>query len=268
MIFEPIGGSLPASLTQVRKSSMAVEKPFKRTCRQLADGTYRGNGNGGYVRHPQFVDSPQQYIRAFQVLQKDMAELFDYVEPADKNRDCFSYRIHELRMRLCIEVEANCVGILRANGYQKSSNWTMDDYKKLNATHRLSSYIVRLPIWRGVNSDRVPFGNWGTAGQIAWYQAYNQAKHSRHENFHLSNFDSLVDSMCGLVAILASQFITDDFGQSYVVSEGGAGGGFEYAIGGYFLVKFPQHWPLHERYSFDWSKLHSDPNPTQTLVFK
>lgn len=191
---------------------MPVAKSFKRTCRQLADGSYENNSE--YVRHPQFASAPQQYIRAFGIVQKDLLELFDYVEPSDINQQCYSYRIHELLTRVCIEVEANCTAILSENGYASPGNWNMGDYKKLETTHHLSSYQVRLPIWYGTNHTRTPFLEWKTGAQLPWYQAYNQTKHSRHENFHLGNFQVLLDSVCGLVALLASQFINDDFGQT------------------------------------------------------
>ena len=76
----------------------------------------------------------RQYIRAFLLIQKDLLELFDYVEPADQNLDCYSYRIHELHMRACIEVEAHCKAILSENNYvnpDKSSEWwNVKDYRK------------------------------------------------------------------------------------------------------------------------------------------
>lgn len=245
---------------------MPVHKPFKRTCRQLADGSYQTGGHGNYVRHPQFAIAPTQYIRAFEIVQKDLLELFDYVEPADINRACYSYRIHELHMRACIEIEANFKAILAENGYARPNEWNMSDYKKLDATHHLSSYQVRLPNWHGLEHTRTPFAEWRNNDPLPWYQAYNAAKHSRHENFAQSNFRNLIDSVFALVAVLSSQFLTDDFGQSYLVTESGAGDGFEYAIGGFFQVKFPDNWPAEERYSFNWQLLRNDPNPIQALT--
>jgi hypothetical protein len=36
---------------------MSVTKPFKRTVRQLSDGSYQQSGNGQYVRHPLFANA-------------------------------------------------------------------------------------------------------------------------------------------------------------------------------------------------------------------
>lgn len=240
-----------------------IPKPYKRTSRPMENGDY---GGGDYQRHPEFANSARQFIRAFEIIQKDLMEVFDYVEPSELNKPCYSYRIHELHTRACIEVEANCTAILSENGYAKAGNWNMEDYKKLEVTHHLSSYEVRLPIWHGAGQIRTPFGPWKNATPLPWYQAYNQTKHSRHANFHLSNFNVLVDSVCGLVAMLASQFHLDDFGQNFIYA-GGPGDGFQYAIGGYFLIRFPNDWSAEQRYSFNWQQLRNDPSPIQTLQY-
>jgi hypothetical protein len=243
---------------------MSVTKPFRRTCRQFLDGSYGGATN--YIEHPKFANAPQQYVRAYRVVQGDLLQLFDYVEPADVNRDCYSYRIHELLMRTCIEVEANCKAILTENGYSKVGNWTMDDYKKLNPTHRLSSYEVKFPFWDGNESIRRPYLNWASAGALPWYQAYNQTKHDRHHQFKEAKFHNLLDAVSGLVVLLSSQFKTHDFlPLSPLV--GDRPDDYDVAIGEYFLVKFPKDWPVEDRYSFDWEKIKNDAEPFQTLQF-
>src|SRR5438552_391732 len=112
---------------------MAVTKPYRRTCRAFAKtGSYSDGYRSLYVQHPRYAQSPEHYVRAFHLLLKDMLELFDYIEPAYKNRNCYSYRVHELLLRACVEVEANCKAILTENAYAKASNMNMDDYKKIN----------------------------------------------------------------------------------------------------------------------------------------
>jgi hypothetical protein len=242
---------------------MVLSKPFKRTARPQAKGKYGETGH--YIKHSQYAADPLHYIRAFRVLQKDLLELFDYVEPADKNKECYSYRIHELHTRACIEVEANCKAILSENGYVKASggDWNISDYKKLNPTHHLSSFQVRLPIWNGSENPRTPFAEWNTGNSLTWYKAYNSAKHSRHENFDQSNLRNMLDAMCGLVALLGSQFATIDFGPEGFVRDDATEMGYEMAIGGYFEIKFPDDWPQNEWYSWKWEDLCKEPNPFQ-----
>ena len=76
----------------------------------------------------------------------------------------------------------------------------------------------------------------------------------------------LLSAVGGLVVILAAQFHTQDFApHDYMVSEGSTEQ--EVAIGGYFLVKFPDDWTNAERYDFDWQKLKGDDDPFRSLTF-
>jgi hypothetical protein len=59
---------------------MPLPRPYKRTCRPFPDGTYISQGNWMYIMHPDFAKEPQHYIRAFELIQKDLLELFDYIE--------------------------------------------------------------------------------------------------------------------------------------------------------------------------------------------
>ena len=250
---------------------MSVTRPYKRTCRQFVDGRYSEGGRWQYICHPQFAVEPGQFIRAFELIQKDLHNLFDYVEPAESNLPCYSYRIHELLVRTCIEIEANCKVILLENGYASAGDLNMGDYRKLNPTHRLSSYQVQLPLWHGAGAVRTPFAAWAVTGQpLAWYQAYHAVKHDRHQSFDQASFKNLLDAVCGLVAILGAQFHTEDFSpalRGLALSEGGPSGGFDVAIGDYFHIKFPTDWPAADQYDFDWQKLRNDPAPIQNLTF-
>jgi len=252
-----------------KENELPIKKPYKRTARPFLEGGYSGNGGWSYIRDKNYAQSPEQYTRAFLLLQKDLFTLFDYIEPADKNLQTYSYRIHELLLRACIEIEANSAAILTENGYQKAGNWTMDDYKKINQSHRLSSFEVKLPIWNGVNSIRKPFINWANNGSLEWYQAYNKAKHNRHAQFELATFESLIDAVCGLVIILSAQFWTDSFspGTDCLALESGPGNGMEYGIGDYFQIKFPLDWPEEEKYDFKWQEIAQGSIPFQNYIY-
>ncbi len=250
------------------REKMSISRPFRRTTRQLVDGSYAINGAGAYVMHPRYASSPQNFIRAFEVLQKDFVKLLDYIEPADANLPCFSYRIHELLTRASIEIEANCRAIFADNGAQNTDDLTMKDYRKINVSHRLSSYKARLPNWQGTRSTRVPFGAWAINSPLVWYQAYNRTKHNRQHNFHVANFDALVDAMCGLAILLSAQFHLQDFSRSNLLSWSvEPKDGLYQAIGGFFLVAFANDFPPTERYDFNWTVLKDEADPFQNFNF-
>jgi len=219
--------------------------------------------------HPEFAKSPEHYVRAFLLLLKDLKNLFDYVEPAEKNLGCYSYRIHALLLRACVEVEANCRAILQENGYRKRENrdMNMDDYKKLDTTHRLSFYQVKIPFWSGKGYLRSPFSCWSKNEGLPWYQAYNAIKHDRHDSFESATFEHLLDAICGLLVVLSSQFETNDFSPSngYLMLEG-SDDGMKSGIGGFFRVQFPD-WPKEMRYDFDWQELENEEDPFQTFNY-
>jgi hypothetical protein len=184
------------------RAIMTVSRPYRRTCRPFLSGAY-GPGSVTYIRHPKFAREPTQYIRAFEILQKDLLTLFEYIEPSDSNLKTYSYRIHELLIRVCIEIESNFKVILSDNSYTGKRNLDMQDYKKVNATHRLSSFAVRLPVWQGKRNIRKPYASWARRNSrhtsLPWYQAYNNSKHNRHINFKQANFGNLTDAILVLL---------------------------------------------------------------------
>lgn len=249
---------------------MAVNKPFFRTCRQFTNGRYAFSGHARYIDDPRYAKYPEQFIRAYLIIQKDLVELFDYIEPADANLQCFSYRINELILRSCIEIEANCKAILIENGYRKDPNkFNMVDFQKIEESHRLSSYKVKLPYWFGKKKLRRPFLHWKNKEPLNWYQAHNATKHDRHSNFPSANLDNLLDAICGLVTLLSAQFYTNDFSPSpgFLIVDG-PNDGTESAIGDYFHVGFPTDWPKKFQYDFDWSKLTTDTEPFVCFPYK
>ena len=247
---------------------MPESRPFFRCVRPGVDGQYEEGGRWMYVLHPHYAPEATHYLRAFSILQADLLRLFQYVEPADANETTYSYRCLELLLRSCGEVEANCRIILEQNGYGLNQQLNMSDYRKLNPTHRLSSYQVRLPVWTGEHAVRVPFADWATGGSPAWFKAHHGGKHNRHSEFAKASLGNVVDAVAGVVALLSAQFITHDFGpMSRMLSVESGNDGFEQAVGGYFEVSFPTDWSVEQRYDFDWQVLQKDPAPFQQLSF-
>jgi hypothetical protein len=42
---------------------------------------------------------------------------------------------------------------------------------------------------------------------------------------------------------------------------------FEYAIGGYFVLRYPDDWPIAEQYDFDWDALEGNDDPFQNFPY-
>jgi hypothetical protein len=230
-----------------------IKKPYRRTARPFMNGNYPW-GPGTYIRHPRFAQEPEMYVRGFRLLQKDLEHLFEYIEPSDDNLKCYSFRVYELLLRACVEVEANCKAILRENAYPGEKRWTMRDYRKIETSHHLSAFDVKLPHWHGEQRIRTPFKLWHSCKTPGWYQAYNAAKHDRREAFKVATLEHTIDAVCGVLVVLSAQFATEDFSLTDTLVGDKPAEGFEHAIGNYFVVRYPDDWPLAERYDFglDW----------------
>ncbi len=259
---------------------MSQTKPYFLTVRQFADDEYAEGGRAQYIKHPAYSHRPSSYIRSYLLLQKDLLDFFNYIEPADTNLPAYSFRIHELFMRTCIELEANFKAIFALNKYtpaQKGSSLNIKDYFKINSSHFLSDYLVKAPYWSEnlMTAIREPFKAWGSPTVpsqpwvLSWYQDYNTTKHSRADSLHLANFENLLDAFCGLVAVITSQYLFEDFSPApeLLALNSGWNDGFDSTIGDYFRVVVPRHLPKSERYDFDWQVLQQDKSPFQQFDY-
>ena len=248
---------------------MSVNKPYRRTHRPFIDGKF---GNS-YLMHRKYAKEPHHYLKAFLLLQNDLLDLFNYVEPADQNLKTYSHKIQQLLMRTCVEIEANFTAILIENGYKgrksksrRPISWNIEDYRLVNHSHRLSSYEARIPGWNGIQGLCKPYEPWKNDEQLPWYKAYNESKHDRQNNFPQAKLKYLIDAMCGLVILITAQFSNESY------QPGPIGIAIEYegydsddgmisAIGGVFRVKKPADWPVEERYDFKWRDLREMEDP-------
>lgn len=258
---------------------MALAKPLKRTVRKLTNGSYKHSGHWKYLLHPKFANDPQHYTRAFLLIQEDLQKLFEYVEPCDENSNTISLRIQELLTRVCIEIEANFTAILKENIYSNNNNWNLkNDYCLIEFSHRLSSYKVKFPVWKGENHTRIPFDNWANKSNenwhvLTWYQAYNKSKHDRHLHFDKATFATLVDAISGLIVLLSAQFMNENYSPNS--KSRGISGDYSYdynpnletAIGDYFRVQYPDDWKEEEKYGFNWQEISSLEEPIDKIDF-
>jgi hypothetical protein len=248
---------------------MSYSKPFHRIYRNLVPRSNSGYSSWAFIVDKDYAVNPHHYTRAFFILQTDIINLFEYIEPSDINLQTYSYKIHELLIRTCIEVEANFKAILRENIYTpvfKTGNktgqprteeyWKIGDYLKVNRTHHLQDYVVGFPFWRGERCKVQPFFNWEKQ-PLSWYQAYNECKHDRDRKFEKANFENLINAFAALFVLLSAQFNCENFstgGQMMAISTDRYFDG-EFGIGGYLKIEFPSNWKESEVYDFDWSEL-------------
>jgi hypothetical protein len=231
----------------------------------MKPGPNAGYSGWAFIKDASYAESPEHYTRALLLILDDLKAIFEYVEPSDEGRTAFSYRIHALLMRTCIEIEANFKAILAENTFSQSGrSLTIRDFRRIDVTHHLSSYEALLPIWNGPAPTIRPFEPWRAHRGLSvpqgvplpWYQAYNASKHSRQQAFKQANLWALIEAIAGLLILVTAQFKTVTFsaGPSRLIAETGSDS-HEHSIGEVFRIKYPDDWADHEMYDFDWSTL-------------
>ncbi|NVK45493.1 MAG: hypothetical protein HWE33_04240 [Rhodobacteraceae bacterium] len=249
---------------------MALSKPYHRTHRAFIKKPNSGHSSVAYITGDDYSQDPGLYLRSFELIASDLQTLFEYIEPSDEALSTFSFRIHELLVRTCIEIEANFKAILRENKFSKAGNWNISDYRKIDFSHHLSSYKVQLPIWRNGPKIFAPFESWHAFRNIrnhdgkatlTWYQAYNASKHDRHSEFPSSNFENLLNAVSGLAVLLSAQFNTGNLtGGGALVSGPDIPSDFDDAEWGPFRLCYPNDWEENEKYDFNWAELKKEEN--------
>lgn len=84
---------------------MSIDKPYHHNYRQFKEGPNSGYSSWAYIVDHNYTQHPEHYTRAFSVIQQDILNLFESIEPADINGVTYSFRIHSLLMRTCVELD-------------------------------------------------------------------------------------------------------------------------------------------------------------------
>ncbi len=242
---------------------MPIDRPFRRNVRPVVEGKNSGWSSWAYIRDPEYASAPAHYVRAYLLIEEELKSLFVSVEPASESLATYSFRIHGLLMRVCIEIEANMRAILSDNGYKPREDrfgrpvLNMMVYRKIEYSHHLSSYEVGLPLWRGGDRIMKPFQSWRESNSLDWYQAYNESKHDRQDAFTKANIKNLLNAVGALLILITAQFGTESFskGADHLALTDSWNDGMSSTVGSIFRIKHPDDWPEAEMYAFDWNEL-------------
>jgi hypothetical protein len=98
---------------------VTLAKPFHRNYRGIKEGPNSGYSGWAYIHDRDYAKNAEHYVRACTLIQNDLQMIFEYLEPSDECRPAYSYRIHALLVRTCIEVEANFKAILEENTFNR-----------------------------------------------------------------------------------------------------------------------------------------------------
>jgi hypothetical protein len=244
---------------------MPLNHPYARIARPFVDGRKYDL----YIEDDRYCLDRKYLIRSYYLLENDLRNLLNYIEPDIANNGTFSHRVFELFLRACTEFETNCKSIITANINTKKSNLNVRDYFKIDKETRLHEYEVKVLFW---NTSMIvkPFDAWNsvTFQSLPWYQDYNTVKHNRSTDFDKANFGNLIKAISGVFVILYSQFtdaIFNDLSSSYTINCDSDG--FCCGDKGLLSLKPLNTWQSNELYDFDWSVIQKETDPFLKLTF-
>lgn len=241
--------------------------PYFRICRPFADGGYFSSQDM-YFADTRYAGDRVHFVRAYHLLEQQLLRIFEFVEPADGNLPTYSHETYSLLLRACTEFEANARAILVANGYQKTGNWNIEDYYRVQGATRLADYEITIPIWSGPGGVFRPFKEWHLAHSLTWYRDYQSVKHNRSQNFQRASLGNLIEAVSGVFCILFSQFhflAFDPYHQPSMFSSDDSGPTFFHERS-LFVVRTCA-WPADERYNFNWNSLKNSAQPFKQFAF-
>lgn len=258
---------------------MGNSKPFYRIARSKAFMI-------GYVRDERYAADRVQLSRSYINIEKELRNIFNYIEPDEKNKNTFSLELYSLFLHACTEVELNCKEIMEANGAKtvKDGIFSMTDYIKLERSSLLSKYTVIFPNWRQRNAvtkkpeyvkkEFRPFKNFGAAIGKApnWYQSYNKVKHNREKYLEKANLQNCMNAVAGILVLLYSQFgasCIESYGHPFVGIQGIDAYDIDFGADVIYDVIPPKisDWPSSGLYEFDWESIRNDKEPFAKFQF-
>jgi hypothetical protein len=242
---------------------MTIAQPYYRIWRPMLNDDFFQND---YVLDPRYARDAIDLIRGYHLLERELFRLFDFVEPADANLECYSHQLYAILLKASTEFEANAKEILRANGYQKRS-LNITDYHKLQSATRLADYAITVPIWKGSQRTFRPFDEWKTGSSLAWYQAYNRVKHSRSEHFESASLENVAKGVAAVLAITFAQFGISAFDPYHDVGSFQSNGNLLSHSACLLSLEPPKTWTPAEHYDFDWEALNLTASPFQRYTF-
>jgi hypothetical protein len=148
-----------------------------------------------------------QSFVALKLLLTKMQDVFETIEPTQKNLEGYGHKIRELLLLAAMEVEASWAAVLKANGYTKQ-RMTTADYVKLRAPMLLDSFSLTLRSYTDFPSFS-PFKGWNAQSptqSLDWYDAYNRTKHNREECLDVATLQRAVHAVGGVAVMFAAQY--------------------------------------------------------------
>lgn len=185
---------------------------------------------------------------AAKVIDSEFSELLQFVSPSKGNFKSHSPRISMLFIKVCVEIESCFKSILSKNSVSNNRQKNIGHFSMVEQSHSLSKFSVRIHGWHQQDQVFRPFEAWAcepkssdmSVPSLPWYSAYGSLKHNILETEKYGTFENLCYAICGLHALLVSQFGLNGWGPNRGSIGWHHAPEFECVIGDVVEVRFPK----------------------------
>ena len=152
------------------------------------------------------------------LLEKDLADIFEYIEPCPENTDTFGPKTVKLLLAVGAEVDATFKDLAKivdpSCGSATKKRPTIEDHCEMAQMH-LQSEFDRVEV-QFAGSDLVyePWSSWWKDDAMVrvangkeapgWWSAYNKVKHRRADSYDKATLGNLLAAFSGLFVVCAS----------------------------------------------------------------
>jgi hypothetical protein len=147
--------------------------------------------------------------QSLHILIAALNDLFLYVEPDGAGLDAYGPKTRELLILACTEVENLWTTFLRRTNLTPGPRgFSTNDYVKLRNPLHLTEFRVNLVPYQAVPVLN-PFGDWDATTptqSLAWYDAYNKAKHDRAAHLQLATILRCIEAVAANIVLHCVRF--------------------------------------------------------------
>lgn len=141
------------------------------------------------------LDQNKLYLQLFNLFEKELLNIFEYIAPTEENMDTYWNRIHELLLRIWAEVEniakwvCNYIAITKNEDINRIENATSEKFLK---------YLIEN---LSINAKNIQFTAWldlwwqkyiSPFSIKDWWENYDNLKHWKIENYNLCNLWNII----------------------------------------------------------------------------
>jgi len=151
------------------------------------------------------INQKKLFIQLYDIFEKELVNIFEYIAPMKVNYNVFWNRVHELHLRVCTEIEniwkylCKQIAMDKKDDFEKINTADSEYYlnyldKYLSIKNKKIEFIWHLEIWEPIYKN--PF--W----EKNWWTNYDLLKHNKTKWYSNCCLEDLIDSLWALYILL------------------------------------------------------------------